>query len=90
MHEHGMTEGVGKLIPGLGGKHRPVTGYGKRSSSCDVVFVLCQKRRSCTDAPPMPWGCRGVEFRGGLEGDVGYTTHSRVPWTAEQEARLDG
>jgi hypothetical protein len=28
------------------------------------------------------------EFRGGLEGDVGYTTHSRVPWTAAYEKQL--
>ena len=85
-----MTEGVGKLIPGLGGKHRPVTGYGKCCKLPVRRLRALPKRRSCTDAPPMPWGCRGVEFRGGLEGDVGYTTHSRVPWTAEQEARLDG
>ena len=38
------------------------------------------------DAPPMPWGSRGVEFRGGLEGDVGYTTRSRRPWSEAKEA----
>lgn len=32
----------------------------------------------------------GQEFRGGLEGDVGYTTHSRVPWTVELEEQLHG
>jgi hypothetical protein len=69
LHDNGMTEDVGKMIPSSGGKRRPVTGY---------------------DAPPMPWGSRAVEFRGGLEGDVGYTTHSRQPYTAELEARLHG
>lgn len=27
LHEMGLTDGVGKLIPSLGGKQRPVTGY---------------------------------------------------------------
>ena len=27
LHDNGLTDGVGKLVPGLGGTRRPVTGY---------------------------------------------------------------
>ena len=50
LHDHGLVDDIGKPIPMLKYRRRPVDAY---------------------EAPPMPWGSRGVEFRGGLEGDVG-------------------